>query len=64
MAYRVIFAPEAETQLVALYHYIASEAAPEIADRYTDATIAYCERLADFPHRGTPRDDLRPGLRS
>jgi toxin ParE1/3/4 len=24
---------------------------------------AYCMKLADFPERGTRRDDLRPGIR-
>ena len=27
-------------------------------------TYSFCEGLADFPHRGTARDDLRPGLRT
>lgn len=27
------------------------------------AMVAYCESLQDFPHRGTRRDDVRPGLR-
>jgi plasmid stabilization system protein ParE len=35
--YRVVFAPEAEAQLVALYFHIASAASPEIAADYTDA---------------------------
>ena len=26
--------------------------------------MAHCEGLAIFPHRGTMRDDLRPGLRT
>ena len=34
-----------------------------IAEKYTSAIIATCEDLAMFPHRGTPRDDIRPGLR-
>jgi toxin ParE1/3/4 len=25
--------------------------------------VSYCERLSNFPHRGTARDDIRPGLR-
>ena len=64
MSQRVVFAPEAEAQLVALYRYIAREASPEIADRFTGAIVEHCERLESFPHRGTPRDDLRPGLRT
>lgn len=63
MIYRVIFSPEAEEQLVALYRYIAAAASPDIAARYTEAIVTYCESLQTFPHRGTRRDDIRPGLR-
>ena len=61
--YSVVFAPEAEDQLVELYEYIARNGAPQVAARYTDAIVTYCEGLADFPHRGTCRDDVRRGLR-
>lgn len=63
MIYRVVFAPEAEEQLVALYRYIATAASPGIAERYVNAVIAYCETLEAFPLRGAQRDDIRPGLR-
>lgn len=63
MKYAVVFAPEAEEQLVSLYRYIAIHASPETSQRYTDAIVAYCEGLCGFPHRGTPRNDIRPGLR-
>lgn len=63
MIYRVVFAPEAEEQLLALFRYIAWAASPDIAQRYTDAIVTYCETLNTFPHRGTKRDDIRPGLR-
>lgn len=63
MSYRVIFTPEAEEQLTALYNYIAEVASPEIAAQYTEAIVNYCENLHTFPHRGTLRDDVRPGLR-
>jgi len=63
MSYRVVFSPEAEEQLAALYGYIAAAASPDIAARYTEAIVSYCESLRTFPHRGTMRDDVRPGLR-
>jgi toxin ParE1/3/4 len=63
MQYSVVFTPEAEEQLAALYRYIAAAASPGIAERYTSAIVTYCEALQDFPHRGTRRDDVRPGLR-
>lgn len=34
-----------------------------MADHYTSAVVETCERLALFPLRGAPRDDIRPGLR-
>ncbi|WP_329956086.1 type II toxin-antitoxin system RelE/ParE family toxin [Collimonas silvisoli] len=59
----VIFTPEAQEQLTALYRYIAAAASPGVAERYVNSIVAYCESLRDFPHRGTCRDDVRSGLR-
>lgn len=64
MSYSVVFTPEAEEQLVALYRHIATAASPNIAARYIEAIVSYCESLCTFPHRGTMRDDVRPGLRT
>ena len=63
MQYTVIFTPEAQEQLAALYRYVAFAASPEVAERYTNAIVTYCEGLNTFPLRGTCRDDIRPGLR-
>lgn len=63
MSYRVVFSPEAADQLAALYRYIAAAASPGIAAKYTEAIVSYCEGLGTFPHRGTMRNDVRPGLR-
>lgn len=63
MTYRVIFAPEANKQLLALYKYISREASPSIAIQYTQEIVDYCDSLREFPLRGTARDDVRPGLR-
>lgn len=63
MTYRVVFTPEAEDHLNDLYRYIADAAAPQIAAGYVDKVITYCEGLAEFPHRGLARDDIRAGLR-
>lgn len=63
MAYTVVFTPEALHQLESLYRYVADAASPDIAQRYTEAIVKYCEGLCSFPHRGTRRDDVRPGLR-
>ncbi|WP_225087479.1 type II toxin-antitoxin system RelE/ParE family toxin [Pectobacterium colocasium] len=63
MDYRVIFAPEAEEQLAALYRYIAKVASPKTALSYTESIVSYCESLELFPERGNQRSDILPGLR-
>ena len=60
----VVFTPEAEEQLAELYRYIEENATADVALRYTTAVVEYCEGLETFPQRGTPRDDIRPGLRT
>lgn len=63
MSYTVRFAPQVLEQLDAIEDYIALAGSPLTAARYVDAIITYCESLIMFPQRGTPRDDLIPGLR-
>ena len=63
MLYEVVFAPEANDQLEELFLYITDKDSVPTAERYTNAIIVTCEDLALFPHRGVPRDDIRPGLR-
>lgn len=64
ITYVVEFTPEAEEQLVSLLLDIAQAASSaNIAHRYVDAIVDYCEALAAFPKRGIGRDDIRPGLR-
>lgn len=58
-----MFSPESEDQLAQLYWYIASAGSPETALNYTQAIVEDCESLMMFPDRGTPRDDIRMGLR-
>lgn len=45
MQYTVVFTPEAQEQLMALYRYIAAAASLGIAERYVGAIITYCESL-------------------
>ncbi len=61
--YKVLFSPESEEQLAQLYRYIAVAGSPDTALSYTRAIVQECESLATFPERGTPRDDIRAGLR-
>ena len=61
--YQVCFTPEASDQLVELYQYISEHGSPVTAETYTSAIVTYCEDLHTFPHRGTKRNDVLPGLR-
>ena len=49
--------------LDALYDYIAGQATPITAERYTTAIADYCQSLSSFPERAPARSDLRAGLR-
>lgn len=62
MSYRIVFTPEARSQLDQLHGYITAAADAEIASRFTDGILDHITTLDEFPKRGTPRDDLRPGL--
>ena len=64
MSYRIVFTPEARDQFDDLHAYISAAADAETASRFTDGIIDHIAGLSEFPKRGTPRDDLRPGLRT
>ncbi|MGF6233663.1 toxin ParE1/3/4 [Inquilinus ginsengisoli] len=61
--YRVSYTARAADQLEALYLCIAEDSGPDRAAGYVDAIRDYCDRLETFPHRGSRRDGIRPGLR-
>ncbi|TFY96026.1 type II toxin-antitoxin system RelE/ParE family toxin [Pseudomonas nabeulensis] len=63
MSYGVAFSPKALAQLDALEDYISNAGSPQVAERFIDNLISYCESLSLFPLRGIRRDDLLPGLR-
>lgn len=60
---RVVFSPEAEADLEAIYDFIADAAAPSVAISYIERLEAYCAGMALASERGHRRDDVRPGLR-
>ncbi len=64
MALGLVIGKQAIGQLARIQAYVADHASPEIADRFVGAILDRCEGLTAFPNRGTPRDDLRPGLRT
>lgn len=63
MALRIVFAPEAQADLIELYDYIAARGGPERALAYVERIETACRGLMMFPERGAPRDDIRAGLR-
>lgn len=62
--YRVELGQQARDQLAGIEAYIAEHSTPEIATRYVDAVVEKIAGLDVFPFRGTPRDGLRPGVRT
>lgn len=64
MSFDVVVGPRAVEDLQAIHRWITASADVSVADGYLDRLEAACRRLADFPLRGTPRDDLVAGLRT
>lgn len=62
MAYKIVFRPFAENDLVALHRYIAENSSLDRAVAYINRIEHTCMSLGDFPFRCTLRDDLHPGL--
>ncbi|WP_395679015.1 type II toxin-antitoxin system RelE/ParE family toxin [Inquilinus sp.] len=60
--YAVVFSPEARDDLLQLYRYIAERSDAERAIGYIERIETFCQGLSTFPERGTPRDDLFPGI--
>jgi toxin ParE1/3/4 len=64
VTHRVVLSERAIEDLDVLHVWIAAEAGFAIANGYHDRLQARIEALSEFPNRGTPRDDLIPGLRT
>jgi len=62
-SYTVVFRPMAEDDLLNLYDYIADHGGRKAAGDYVGRIEALCLSLRHAPLRGTPRDDIKPGLR-
>lgn len=60
---KVVFAPDARTDLIDLYDWIAEAAGPNTAISYIEQVKAYCNGFDLASERGHRRDDIRPGLR-
>jgi toxin ParE1/3/4 len=64
VTHKVRFRASAETDLFALYEYIAEISGRKIAGDYIGRIEAACLQLEMFPERGTRRDDMAPGIRT
>lgn len=64
MTRRIVFSPEAYSDLDDIFTWIADATDASVAQSYVDRIRAYCQGFTLFPERGTLRSDLRPGLRT
>lgn len=64
MTREIIFAPEAEEDLLRIYEHIAGEANAERAAGYVERIVAHCMNLKVFPESGRQRDDIMRGMRT
>lgn len=61
--FAVGFLSAAVDDLASIRDYITARNSREIADQFADRLVQYCEGLVQAPHRGTLRNEIRPGLR-
>ena len=59
----VVYAPEAEGDLLSLFDHIADAASEAVAAGYLGRIKVWLEGFSTASERGTRRDDIRPGLR-
>ena len=64
MTHKLVYLAEAKADLESIYDWIADQADPHSAFAYVSRIEAACEKLTSFPNRGTPRDEIVPGLRT
>ncbi len=64
MAYKVVFRPNAEADILDLYNYIADQSGTKVAQDYIDEIETACLALTDLPERDHTREDIGPGVRT
>ena len=64
MSRRVVFSVGSETDLAEIGQYLTTRFSERNAERYVQRIIRECLSLALAPHRGSKRDDVRPGIRT
>ncbi len=61
--FAVLWSPEAESDLIEIWLYGATENAPHHADQHLREIHAACLKLADWPNAGRARPEITPDLR-
>ena len=64
MAFDILLSEEATEDVFATWLHVATDSGAARADELEVRLRAACLTLADFPNRGTPHEELGPGLRS
>lgn len=64
MAFRVEFAEQSIRDLDDIFDYVDHSADEVTAGAYVSRIRKACLALTSFSNRGTPHDELKPGLRS
>lgn len=64
MTYDVQLSTLAIEDLIGLHHWVSTQADIATADGYLARIEERIAALTNFPHRGSPRDDLVVGLRT
>ncbi|HEX8513998.1 MAG TPA: type II toxin-antitoxin system RelE/ParE family toxin [Allosphingosinicella sp.] len=64
MAFEVRFSQDATDDLFEIWLYIAGDSGPDRANAVEARLRMSCLKLANFPGRGSPHEELEPGLRS
>lgn len=64
MGFDLVYLPGADADLDRIYHWLAPSAGATVALAYVARIESTCQRLTDFPRRGSPRDELELGIRT
>ena len=63
MIFRIVLSAGARQDLWKLRHYIRRASSASIATQFLHDLVLYSEGLNTFPHRGSVRDEAKPGVR-
>jgi toxin ParE1/3/4 len=64
VGFDLVYLPRADADLDRIYHWLAPRAGAAVALAYVARIEAACQRLTDFPRRGSPREELKHGIRT